>query len=93
MSHPTGDALTHCTLPPLNDELVDILGRPNFTCGPLARSLRELLGHQIERKSEHEQAACIHWMLGLYLEHGSQWAAKGNEILKAAAEAQARRVE
>lgn len=92
MSNPTGDALTHCTLPPLDADLIDILGRPNFTCGPFAKVLRELLGMKIERKAEHEQAAVIHWTLSLYLEHGSQWAAKGNEILKAAADARARSV-
>lgn len=60
------------TLPPLNDDLVAILGRPNFTCAHLAELLRKS-GEDIRRKSEFEQAAVIHWFLRLYLEHGDQW--------------------
>lgn len=60
------------TLPPLNDDLLAILGRPNFTCSHLAELMRKS-GDEIRRKSEHEQAAVIHWFLGLYLEHGENW--------------------
>lgn len=60
------------TLPPLNDDLIAILGRPNFTCSHLAELMRQS-GNDIRRKSEHEQAAVIHWFLGLYLEHGDKW--------------------
>ncbi|MFY9995027.1 MAG: hypothetical protein WAK61_08550 [Leclercia sp.] len=60
------------TLPPLNDDLIAILGRPNFTCSHLAELMRKS-GDDIRRKSEHEQAAVIHWFLGLYLEHGENW--------------------
>lgn len=59
-------------LPPLNDDLVAILGRPNFTCAHLAELLRKS-GEDIRRKSEFEQAAVIHWFLRLYLEHGDKW--------------------
>lgn len=59
-------------LPPLNDDLIAILGRPNFTCSHLAELLRKS-GDEIRRKSEHEQAAVIHWFLGIYLEHGDKW--------------------
>lgn len=59
-------------LPPLNDDLISILGRPNFMCAHLAELLRKS-GEDIKRKSEHEQAAVIHWFLGIYLEHGDKW--------------------
>ncbi|MBJ8796730.1 hypothetical protein I5398_11895 [Citrobacter freundii] len=59
-------------LPPLNDDLIAILGRPNFTCSHLAELMRKS-GDEIRRKSEHEQAAVIHWFLGIYLEHGDKW--------------------
>ncbi|HHR1139502.1 hypothetical protein ACPUGT_17100 [Klebsiella aerogenes] len=59
-------------LPELNDNLIAILGRPNFTCAHLAELLRKS-GEDIKRKSEHEQAAIIHWFLGIYLEHGDKW--------------------
>lgn len=67
-------------LPALNDDLLAILGRPNFTCNSLAAVLR-LRGQEIRRKSEHEQAAVIHWLLGLYLKHGEKWKeVAGHEI-------------
>lgn len=59
-------------LPPLNDDLIAILGRPNFTCAHLAELLRNG-GQDIRRKSEHEQAAVIYWFLGLYLIYGDKW--------------------
>ena len=59
-------------LPVLNDDLIAILGRPNFTCSQYAEFLR-LDGVEILRKSEHEQAAVIHWFLGMYLQHGAGW--------------------
>lgn len=60
------------TLAPLNDDLIEILGRPNSLCSPIAECLR-IGGADIMRKAEHEQAAVIHWMLNLYLTHGSEW--------------------
>ncbi|HHR1102952.1 TPA: hypothetical protein ACS298_000337 [Klebsiella aerogenes] len=59
-------------LPPLNNDLISILGRPNFMCAHLAELLRKS-GEDIKRKSEHEQAAVIHWFLGIYLEHCDKW--------------------
>lgn len=72
-----GDALV---LPDLNAELIDILGRPNFTCIRIAQLLR-LGGVEIATKAEAEQATVIHYLLGFYLKHGSQWAEKANEDL------------
>ncbi|HDR2893448.1 TPA: ead/Ea22-like family protein [Enterobacter asburiae] len=59
-------------LPPLNDDLIAILGRPNFTCAHLAELLRKG-GQDIRRKAEHEQAAVIYWFLDLYLKYGEKW--------------------
>lgn len=59
-------------VPGLTRELREILGRPSFLCHGIAISLRAL-GHDIATRSEDEQAAVIHWMLGHYLRHGSQW--------------------
>lgn len=59
-------------LPPLNDDLIAILGRPNFTCAHLAELLRKG-GQDIRRKSEFEQAAVIYWFLDLYLKYGDKW--------------------
>jgi NTP pyrophosphatase (non-canonical NTP hydrolase) len=70
------------TLPPLDDDLIDILGRPNFACTPIAEALRKS-GREIKRRSEHEQAAVIHWMLGLLLKHGASWKSFANAELHA----------
>lgn len=57
----------------LTPELAKILGRPNFTCVGLADALRRA-GFTIQRKAEAEQAAVIHWLVCVYLEHGDDWA-------------------
>lgn len=72
-----GDALA---LPELNADLIDILGRPNFMCSHIAQVLR-LGGVEIATKAEAEQATVIHWLLGFYFKHGSQWAEKASEDL------------
>lgn len=66
----------------LNDETRWILGRPNFMLIGLAQRLRQL-GHVIPTKAEAEQAACIYWMLCLYEQHGENWRAEGEKILRA----------
>lgn len=71
----------------LNDDTLNILGKPNFVCGPIARILRSG-GMEIETKAEIEQALVIHWLLGFYMKHGSEWYAKANDTLKQIAEAQ-----
>lgn len=68
-------------LPPMNDDLGDILGRPNFTCVSIANLLR-FNGQSIPQKAEDEQASCIYFLLDLYLKHGESWREKGaKEIL------------
>jgi hypothetical protein len=71
-------------VPPLNYTLREILGRPNFMCGGIAASLRQL-GHNIECKAEAEQAAVIHWMLTSYALHGDAWRDRCKEDLARAA--------
>lgn len=68
-------------LPELNSDLIDILGRPNFTCIRLAQLLR-LSGFEIAKKAENEQATVIHYLLGFYLRYGSQWAEEADEDLE-----------
>lgn len=71
-----------CQLDTLNDDLIAILGRPNFTCIRLAQALR-LCGVEIKTKAEHEQAAVIHFLLTRYLRHGSNWATHSDADLRA----------
>ena len=71
-----GDAL-----PDLNADLIEILGRPNFTCIRIAQLLR-LGGVEIAKKAEAEQATVIHYLLGFYFQHGSQWGEKANEDIE-----------
>ncbi|MBY6346569.1 hypothetical protein E5C31_11415 [Providencia rettgeri] len=75
-------------LPPLNDDLIAILGRPNFMCAQLADTLRSG-GHAIAERAENEQAAVIHFLLGHYLVDPVQWAEKASAVLKAARKEQA----
>lgn len=66
-----------------DDEIKDILGRPNFACGNIANLLRKT-GQEIKNKAEDEQAAVIYWMLSMYLEHGKEWKQEGEAYLKEA---------
>ncbi|MGE8636996.1 MAG: hypothetical protein ACN6PR_00030 [Achromobacter sp.] len=68
-------------LPELNADLIDILGRSNFTCIRLAQLLR-LSGVEIATKAEAEQATVILYLLGFYLKHGNHWAEKASEDLE-----------
>lgn len=58
---------------PLDDDVKEILGKPNFWCGQVAQYLRVGMDMEIERKSEVEQAFVIHWLLNIYLQHGKEW--------------------
>lgn len=68
----SGTAQELAQLPETNDDVRFILGRPNFWCAPYAMSLR-LLGHEIERKAEAEQAAVLHWLMNHYLRSPENW--------------------
>ncbi|KKN33992.1 hypothetical protein LCGC14_0798050 [marine sediment metagenome] len=65
----------------MTPELQDILGRPNFVCGPIAH-IFQAAGADIPRKAEAEQAFVLHWMIKLYLTHGDRWREIGEEELK-----------
>ncbi|WP_298702601.1 hypothetical protein [uncultured Variovorax sp.] len=66
----------------LNDDLIAILGRPNFACIQLAQALR-LCDVEIKTKAEHEQAAVIHFLLTRYVRHGKDWAKQADADLRA----------
>lgn len=70
-------------LPPLNNELIEILGRPNFQCIQLASALRSG-GQEIANRAENEQAAVIHFLLGHYLADPNQWAENASATIDAA---------
>lgn len=65
----------------LTEDLKWILGRPNFTCGRIARRLREM-GYEIKDKSEDEQAVVIHTMMDFYIKHDKNWRGKFEDYLK-----------
>jgi hypothetical protein len=56
----------------LTPELAEVLGWPNFKCGPLAQAFRAA-GHEIATKSEAEQAFILHWLTGIVLKYGADW--------------------
>jgi hypothetical protein len=66
--------------PPLDDELRQILGLPNFRTGPIAHRLVKL-GHVIPPKMEQEQAYVLHWLMGLYAAHGADWRKEADNAL------------
>lgn len=73
--------VNHIPVPPLDNEVRWILGRPNFVTGPFADLLRAA-GHKIERKCEDEQAYTIHFWLTMYGQHGQEWRRVVDETLE-----------
>lgn len=71
-------------VPELTSELRWILGQMCFQHIHTAQALR-LMGHQIARKAEDEQAVTIYWMLGHYLKDPANWRQNAMAELKAAA--------
>jgi len=71
----------NCNWQDLDEELIFILGRPNFALGKIAHRMREM-GYQCDTKSEKEQAMVIHIMLRFYGEFGSDWKEEFNNYLK-----------
>ncbi len=70
----------------LNDDTRFILGMPCFEAAPYAHKLKKLKVEgfvDLEPKAEAEQAAVLHWMLNLYLQHGESWRDAGKKILSA----------
>ena len=58
----------------MNEDLLAILGKPNFVCGPIAHLMKAAGVVDMRPKSEDEQAHVLLWLLRLYLEHGYAWA-------------------
>ena len=73
-------------VPELTSELRWILGQMCFQHIHTAQALR-LMGHQIARKAEDEQAVTIYWMLGHYLKDQENWRENATAEMKAAAPA------
>lgn len=65
----------------MNGDLLDILGRPNFTCRDIAGLLRAT-GTSIPRKAEAEQAHTVLFLLNFYLRYGAGWADKATEEMQ-----------
>lgn len=72
------------TVPELTAELRWILGQMCFQHIHTAQALR-LMGHQIAKKAEDEQAVTIYWMLGHYLKDPENWRENAAAEMKAAA--------
>lgn len=66
----------------LTPALREVLGKPNFWCAPLANWLRQT-GQEIESRAEAEQAAVLHWLIPIALEHGDNWREVSNARIKA----------
>lgn len=73
-------------VPELTPELRWILGQMCFQHIHTAQALR-LMGHQIAKKAEDEQAVTIYWMLGHYLKDPANWRKNAADEMKAAAPA------
>lgn len=58
----------------MNDDLLAILGKPNFVCGPYAHLMKQARVIDIPAKSEVEQAHVLLWLLRHYLASGAAWA-------------------
>jgi hypothetical protein len=67
----------------LDEDLVDILGRPNFWCAPIAEVMRDD-GTVIPREGRAEQAHVIFKLLSLYALHGSAWRSQATDWLQEA---------
>jgi hypothetical protein len=74
----------------IDDDLLFILGRPNFACAGIATALRAD-GVEVPTKSEAEQAHVIHWLLKMRLDHPEDWRKRVGEELDRIANAAASR--
>jgi hypothetical protein len=71
----------------IDGDLAEILGMAEHATGPIARLLRAT-GAEIGRQLEAEHAFVMHWMLGLWFEHGPGWRLAAGEAIR---DAQAKR--
>jgi hypothetical protein len=56
----------------LTPALKDVLGQPNYKLHPIWMALREV-GVVINQRYEDEQAAALHFLIPIALEHGDDW--------------------
>lgn len=68
--------------PELTPDIIEIFGRPNFTCIRIANVLRKA-GRTIANRSEDEQAATILFLYQHYLNNKPGWREAANAELKA----------
>lgn len=67
----------------LSTNEIEILGRPNFACAPVAKLLiASGLYEDKESKAEYEQAVYIHWASNLFAKLGDNWKEAGNDQLQ-----------
>ncbi len=59
-------------LPPLTEELKEVLGMSRADIITCALALRKV-GHEIKQNERDERAHVLHWALGLWSEHGKDW--------------------
>jgi hypothetical protein len=75
-------ALTGATYPKsLNNDLLDVLGMPNFICSPIAHAYRDAGQADIPRKAEAEQAFVIDKLVRFVIQHGTEWRKYASEEL------------
>jgi hypothetical protein len=70
----------------LTPALADVLGLPNFRLHPIWMALREV-GQDIAPRYEAEQAAALHFLIPIAIEHGVEWMPRAAEKLLALQEA------
>jgi len=75
-------ALAGATYPQsLNNDLLDVLGMPNFICAPIAHAYRDAGQAEIPRKAEAEQAFVIDKLVRFVIQHGTEWRKYASEEL------------
>jgi hypothetical protein len=65
----------------LNNDLLDVLGMPNFMCAPIAHAYRDAGRADIPRKAEAEQAFVIDKLVRFVIQHGTAWRQHASEEL------------
>lgn len=65
----------------LTPDLLEVLGMPNFMCGPIAHAYRDAGLATIPPKAEAEQAFVIDKLVRLIIQHGAAWRTHAHEDL------------
>lgn len=77
----------------LTQELREILGYPNYQCGPMAHAYQAIDeyvgadGVELKKRAEDEQAFILHKLVGLWFRHGETWRAHAIAEIDRAAKA------